>query len=348
MKTVTSFTLNLAAAMLIVIATIGAATAGTDTCVGAGATIGGTCTPLENTTSVFNGNTAVGADALANDSSGGANNATGASALQANTTGAINTADGQNALGSNSTGSGNTATGASALGDNNGDNNTATGASALVHNTTGSSNIAIGSGAGNNLTTGDNNIDIFDPGVAGEANTIRIGTQDTQTDTFIAGIFGTPKIKKACEVVVEKTGLLGCVKSSARYKRDIRDMGDASDKLMKLRPVTFTYKADSTGIQQYGLIAEEVEKVYPELVIDDADGNAETVAYQVLPAMLLNEVQKQARELARKDAQIAAMQRQLAALQKKNGEIDAMAKRLDALEQQARRAAPDHLASAMR
>ncbi|MGD0291249.1 MAG: tail fiber domain-containing protein [Candidatus Binataceae bacterium] len=246
MKTVTSFTRNLAAAMLIVIATIAAAAAGTDTCVGAGATIGGTCTPLENTASVFNRNTAVGADALANDSSGGANNATGASALQANTTGAINTADRQNALGSNSTGSG----------------NTATGVSVLVHTTTGSSNIAIGSGAGNNLTTDDNNIDIGNEGVAGEDNTVRIGTQGAQIDTFIAGIFGTPEIKKACEVVVEKTGLLGCVKSSARYKRDIRDMGDASDKLMKLRPVTFSYKADSTGIQQYGLIAEEVEKVY--------------------------------------------------------------------------------------
>ncbi|MGB6552588.1 MAG: tail fiber domain-containing protein, partial [Candidatus Binataceae bacterium] len=295
------------------------------------------------------------AEALANDSSGGANNATGANALQANTTGAINTADGQNALGSNTAGSGNTAIGDQALGDNNGSENTGTGAGALVHNTTGSSNIAIGAGAGNNLTTGDNNIDIFDPGVTAESNTIRIGTQGTQTGTFIAGIFGTAKIRKACEVVVEKTGQLGCVKSSARYKRDIHDMGDASDKLMKLRPVTFTYKADTSGIQQYGLIAEEVEKVYPELVIDDADGRAETVAYQVLPAMLLNEVQKQARaeqriarQLAQKDAQIAALQKQVDTLRKKDDQIDAMARRINALEQQARTTAPDHLASAMR
>ena len=92
--------------------------------------------------------------------------------------------------------------------------------------------------------------------------------------------------------MVEATGHVGCVKSSARYKRNIRDMGDASDKLMMLRPVTFHYKEDSTGTEQYGLIAEEVEKIYPELVIDDTDGGAETVAYQVLPAMLLNEVQK--------------------------------------------------------
>jgi uncharacterized protein involved in exopolysaccharide biosynthesis len=129
-------------------------------------------------------------------------------------------------------------------------------------------------------------------------------------------------------------------------------MGDASDKLMKLRPVTFTYKADSTGIQQYGLIAEEVEKVYPELVIDGADGKPETVAYQVLPAMLLNEVQKQARD---KDAQIAALRRQVAsqekqidALKKKDAQIDALAERMNALERQARLARPEHLASAMR
>jgi septal ring factor EnvC (AmiA/AmiB activator) len=124
---------------------------------------------------------------------------------------------------------------------------------------------------------------------------------------------------------------------------------------MKLRPVTFTYKADSTGIQQYGLIAEEVEKVYPELVIDDSDGRAETVAYQVLPAMLLNEVQKQtraeqrlARQLAQKDAQIAALQKQLDTIRKKDDQIDAMAERINALEQQARRATGEHLASAMR
>ena len=174
-------------------------------------------------------------------------------------------------------------------------------------------------------------------------------------NTYIAGISGTPKIKKACEVVVEASGLPGCVKSSARYKRDIRDMGDASDKLMKLRPVTFTYKADSTDVQQYGLIAEEVEKVYPELVIDGSDGKPETVAYQVLPAMLLNEVQKQAlahqrtvRHLAIEDAQIAILRHQVVALQKKNSEIDAMNERLDELERQARVSRHDRLAAALR
>jgi len=302
------------------------------------------------------GNTACGDAALQLNTAGAYNTASGFFALHTNTTGTWNTATGVVALDFNTTGSANTATGDDALMNNTtGWENTASGGDALGSNTTGFNNIALGYQAGYNLTTGSNNVDIGSLGVAAESNTIRIGTQNTQTDTFIAGIFGTPKIKKACEVVVESTGQLGCVKSSARYKRDIRDMGDASDKLMKLRPVTFRYKADSTGTQQYGLIAEEVEKVYPELVIDDTDGRAETVAYQILPAMLLNEVQKQARtdrrmarQLAQKDAQIAAMQRQVVALQKKNSEIDALSERINALEQQAREATPEHLASAMR
>ena len=366
MKTVTSFTLNLAAAVLIVVtsATIAAAQAGSDTCVGINATNGGTCTPLTNTTSANNNNTALGADALETNINGGDNTAIGAAALQDNTTGFGNTAIGQaslqdnttpgsntavgafalqdnttgagntgtgdGALNGNTTGDGNTAAGTSALqGNTTGDYNTATGDIALIHNntgqkntaigtaalqnnTTGSFNIGIGLGGGLSLTTGDNNIDIFDPGVAGEANTIRIGTQGTQTRTFIAGIFGGARIKKGCNVIADSAGMLGCAKSSARYKRDIRDMREASDRLMKLRPVTFRYKEDADGIQQYGLIAEEVEKVYPELVIDNTDGKAETVEYQVLPAMLLNEVQKEHRDSDRKSAKIAALTAQIA------------------------------------
>jgi hypothetical protein len=402
MKAVTSLTFSLAAAVLIVIANsaIAAAQAGSDTCVGLNATLGGTCTPLTNPSSESNSNTALGSDALEGNTVGYQNTAigegalssntlgyqntavgyqalfintfgtydtaiglnalhsnttgqfdtaTGAGALDSNTAGAYNTAIGNNSLLSNTTGQFNAATGAGALNANvSGEENTAIGYGALSSNTMGSINIAIGGDAGGHLTTGDNNIDIGNVGVAAEANTIRIGTQETQTDTYIAGIFGTPKIKKACEVVVESTGLLGCVKSSARYKRDIRDMGDASAKLMNLRPVTFRYKADSTGVPQYGLIAEEVEKVYPELVVDGDHGEAETVAYQVLPAMLLNEVQKQSRQLARKDAQIAAMQRQLVALQQKNREIDAIAERLDALERDARVSRPSRQTAALR
>src|SRR5208283_5021269 len=284
--------------------------AGIDVCVGLDASIGGTCTPLTNTTSDTTDSIAIGDDALNANTTGGENTAVGTFALientsgsentaigartlnrnttgsgniaigvfglTANTTGQGNTAIGFEALTSNTTGDDNTATGVVALDSNTtGQGNTAIGFEALSFDTTGDDNIGIGAEAGGNLTTGSGNIDIGNVGVAGESSTIRIGRQGTQTAAYIAGIFGTPKIKKACEVVVETTGLLGCVTSSARYKRDIRDMGDASDKLMKLRPVTFTYKADSTGTKQYGLIAEEVEKVYPELVIDDADGKPE-------------------------------------------------------------------------
>jgi hypothetical protein len=136
-----------------------------------------------------------------------------------------------------------------------------------------------------------------------------------------------------------------------RYKRDIQDMGEASDKLMKLRPVAFRYKADPTGVQEYGLIAEEVAKVYPELVIMGADGKPETVAYHLLPAMLLNEFQKQARadqqrdrELAQKDAQIAALQQEISAMRRTNVAVDA---RLEALERQARTSRPERVATAM-
>jgi hypothetical protein len=365
-KTVTSFILSLVAVVLVVVAgaTIAAAQAGSDTCVGLNATLGGTCTPLTNPSSGSKSNTALGSGALESNTVGyqntaigeGAlssntlgylntavgyqalfintfgtdNTAIGLNALHANTTGQSNCATGEGALDSNTTGASNTATGLSALLSNttgnydtatglgalnaniSGEENTATGYGALSSNTMGSLNIAIGGDAGGNLTTGDNNIDIGNVGVAAEANTIRIGTQGTQTATFIAGIFGGARIKKGCDVVADSTGMLGCAKSSSRYKRDIRDMGNASDKLMKLRPVTFQYKEDSDEVQQYGLIAEEVEKVYPELVIDNSDGKAETVEYQVLPAMLLNEVQKEHRDSERRSAQIAKLTAEVA------------------------------------
>ncbi len=296
MKTMTSYSLDLAAAVLLVIASVNMAGAvGTDTCMGSNATIGGTCTPLLNTVSGDSEDTALGLNALIDNSGGSQNTATGAVALQGNTTGSNNTGTGVSALQNNSTGSNNTATGENAL-----------------QFSLGSGNIGIGSDAGINLTNGDSDIYIGNAGAADESNTIRIGTQGTQTATIIAGIFGGPKIKKGCDVVAESSGLLGCMKSSARYKRDIRDMGDASDKLMKLRPVTFQYKEDSDATRQYGLIAEEVEKVYPELVIDDKDGQPEAVEYQVLPAMLLNEVQKERRDSERKSAQIAKLNAQVA------------------------------------
>ena len=318
------------------------------------------------------GNTAYGEAALSANTSGNSNVATGIQALLDNTTGSNNTASGNDALMSNTTGSGNTAAGVNALGVSNGgqntadgnsallsntsgDANTATGTGALSSNTSGSSNIAVGLNAGSNLTTGDNNIDIGNAGVAAEAGTVRIGTQGTHTSTFIAGIAGSPLSKSSASVVlIDSTGHLGVQVSSARYKRDIHDVGDSSDGLLKLRPVSYRYKQDPTGSMQYGLIAEEVEQVYPELVTHTEDGKVQGVRYDLLPALLINEIQKQASDAKRKDAQIAELKRQveaqrraIAALKKKDSQIDALAERMSALEQQARTPELQHLASTM-
>jgi hypothetical protein len=237
------------------------------------------------------GNTATGADSLKGNN-GYDNTATGVGSLQSNTTGSYNTGDGSTALFENTTGILNTATGINALFYNQtGSYNTAAGGGALLNNT-GSNNIALGYKAGNNLTAGGNNIDIGNLGVAAESRTIRIGAPGTQTATYIAGISGAAVT--GGDVVVNSSGRLGVVASSARFKRDIRDMGALSDRLMKLRPVTFRYRDDPHGIRQYGLIAEEVERVYPELVTYGADGKVETVRYSMLTSMLLNELQKQA------------------------------------------------------
>src|SRR5215469_16874066 len=126
---------------------------------------------------------------------------------------------------------------------------------AVFNNTTGSNNISLGDSAGLNLTSGSNNIEIGSPGVAAEANAIRIGKQGTQTQTYIAGISGAPVTGST--VVINAAGRLGVVLSSVRYKHDIHDMGTASTKLLKLRAVTFRYNHDPVGNLQYGLVAEE-------------------------------------------------------------------------------------------
>jgi hypothetical protein len=168
--------------------------------------------------------------------------------------------------------------------------------------------------AGFNLTTGSNNIDIGSAGVTAESKTIRVGTPGTHTATFIAGISSSAVTGNP--VVVSSTGKLGIVMSSARFKRDIRDMGKASADLLKLRPVTFRYKNDPEAIRQYGLVAEEVARIYPELVTYGADGKVQTVNYLTLTSMLLNELQHQARKDERLAAQMVALrvstQRQIA------------------------------------
>jgi len=179
-------------------------------------------------------------------------------------------------------------------------------------------NIAVGYQAGSNLTSGNWNIDIGNQGVAADGNTIRIGDSN-QTRTFIAGIRGTTTgSDDTAPVLIDSNGQLGTIPSSIRFKQDVADMGEGSSPLMELRPVTFHYKARPHGPLQYGLIAEEVERVMPELVVRDATGQVETVAYHELPAMLLNELQKQQAtiEALRSDrdkqlTRIEALERQL-------------------------------------
>ena len=242
-------------------------------------------------------NTANGYAALAANTTGAANTASGYQALAANTTGNDNTASGMFALYSDTTGNYNTAIGAYALySDTTGSGNVALGANALYSNSTGTGNVAIGGSAGVNATTGNANIYIANAGVAAEQNTIRIGVQGTQTATFIAGISGGTTAAGAVPVLVDIYGQLGTTSSSRRFKYDINDMDQASNGLLRLRPVTFRYKQaqnDGSHPLQYGLIAEEVATVYPDLVQFDKTGEPQTVLYHLLPAMLLNEMQKQ-------------------------------------------------------
>ena len=283
-------------------------------------------------------NTASGAGALSSNTSGGANTATGSGALTSNITGTNNAAVGVNALAHNDANY-NTATGSGALFDNtSGSNNTANGFQALLSNSTGGNNTAIGSNAlfasstgirntavgdraltnstGNSskniaigyragaaLTSGSNNIYLGNPGISSESFTMRLGT--VQTSTFIAGIntagiSGTP-------VVIDGNGQVGVSVSSARYKRNIEAMASRSEDLLKLRPVTFAYRDDGAATMRYGLIAEEVAAVYPELVIHAASGEVHTVKYLELIPMLLNELQRQQQTL---QSQAQALERQ--------------------------------------
>jgi hypothetical protein len=241
-------------------------------------------------------NAAFGAYSLNANTIGGHNAAGGYQSLYSNTTGPNNAAFGYQSMRANTTGDTNAAVGYASLeGNTTGYYNVAVGGHSLAVNTTGANNIAIGSHAGLSLTTGSFNIDIGHAGVAGDGNTIRIGTTGTHSHTFIAGISGATTLGSAVGVVVDANGKLGTIISSRRFKDDIADMDAASSAVMTLRPVTFHYKTDqnpSGRTLQYGLIAEEVAEVYPGLVARSADGQIETVLYQFLPPMLLNEYQK--------------------------------------------------------
>jgi len=282
---------------------------------------------LNNTTGTAN--TAIGWLALWQNN-GGANTATGNAALLNNTTGDANTATGQTALGDNTTGFNNSAFGTSALNNNlTGNGNTGIGYSALFGNT-GSHNIAVGENAGLNLTTGSNNIDIGNVGVAAEANTIRIGTQGTQTATFVAGVNGAAVMGVA--VKVNAAGQIGTAPSSVRFKQNVKSMGDTSEALFALRPVTFRYKQeiDPEGIKQFGLVAEEVVKVDPHLVVRDTDGKPYSVRYEAVDAMLLNEFLKEHSKVEKLEATVAKQHKDFeAALADLKGQIQKVSAQLE-------------------
>ena len=271
---------------------------------GSGNTANGSSALRSNTNG--DNNTATGFAALTSNTIGFNNTATGLWALFNNTEGDGNTSNGMMALFNNTTGRGNTASGWEALRNNTeGEGNTAIGVFAL-HDTTGDSNIALGVNAGAALTTGNGNIDIGNSGVASESNTIRIG--DSQTRTFIAGISGATA-SGGVAVYVNSAGQLGTLTSSARFKQDIHSMDNASEAILALKPVTFRYKPelDKAGIPQFGLVAEEVAEVNPDLVVRDEKGEIYTVRYEAVNAMLLNEFLKEHRKVEQLQKQIEAL-----------------------------------------
>ncbi len=249
-------------------------------------------------------NTAMGGAALALNHGGDYNTAGGFNALANNATGSFNTALGVQALQANTGGSANTAVGYQALLTGGGSNNVAVGSGALGNNS-GGSNIALGTGAGVNLASGGFNMYLGNEGVASESATIRLGSGLQHTRLFVAGVLNSGIT--GTQVLISGTGQLGVASSSARYKEEIRDMGDASERLVKLRPVTFRYKGHTEDPLQFGLIAEEVEKVLPELVFHSASGQPEAVLYHELPAMLLNELQKQQKRIDGQAEEIARL-----------------------------------------
>jgi len=271
-------------------------------------------------------NTAIGGAALFSDTNGEGNTGVGALALWSNTTGGFNTALGDYALVSNTVGFGNTAVGASALVNNNtgnvniaigdlalysnftGGGNTAVGEQALSDNQSGNVNIALGYAAGTRIT-GSSNIVIGNIGLAGESNTIRIGGDvfgyGPQTAAFIAGISGTAVMGDA--VVVDANGQLGTVASSARFKKNIKPMDKTSEAILALKPVSFQYRSDSKGTPQFGLIAEEVAKVNPDLVVRNRNDEIYSVRYEVVNAMLLNEFLKEHKMVEKQEATITRL-----------------------------------------
>jgi hypothetical protein len=301
-----------------------------------------------NSNTIGSNNTATGAFALQSNTTGFQNTATGYEALNLNTTGYFNTATGFFTLQANTSGAFNTATGPSALADNTtGFYNVANGYAALFSNTSGAGNTAMGPWALGSITTGgenvgigyaagyylpagvSNNIDIGNEGSATDYNAaIRIGTLGKQQAFYVAGVFGVATgLSNATEVMIDSNGQLGVKNSSIRFKEDVHDMAAASDGLLRLRPVTYRYKqpyADGSKPIDYGLIAEEVAEVYPDLVVKDADGQIQTVQYQKLTPMLLNEVQKEHKLLEQQEATVQQQAETIQQLEKRLAALEAV------------------------
>ena len=279
----------------------------------------GTAALVHNDTSQQN--TATGAFALSNHVSGNANTAIGANALFNDATGQINTAVGAGALftvNNGFNGSFNTAVGAAALGNNTNADNTAVGASALGNNTSGHDNTAVGVSALSSNTTGSNNIAIgalsAGQSVSTASHVISIGSQGGNNDNscWIGQIFNASS-PSGSAVFIDANDRLGTVTSSKRFKEDIKAMDKASEALFALKPVSFHYKKeiDPTRTSQFGLVAEDVEKVDPELVVRDKEGKAYSVRYDQVNAMLLNEFLKEHHKVEKLEATVADLAEQL-------------------------------------
>ena len=300
---------------------------------GTGNTAHGWFSLLGNTSGSFN--TADGFAALFSNTTGNVNTATGVHALFHNTTGSNNTANGVNALFNNTTGNNNTTNGVQALYFNTtGYNNTANGVNALFNNTTGTSNTANGAFALLSNTTGSSNTvlgSLAGSSVTTASNVTCIGAfvggADVNNTTWIGNVYGvTAQSGTTAPVIVSDTGQLGTVASSERFKKDIATMDKASEAILSFRPVTFHYRSDAKETPQFGLIAEEVAKVNPALVLSDKEGKLYTVRYDAVNAMLLNEFLKEHHQVQDLKAIVAAQQRQIealtAGLQKVSAEIE--------------------------
>ena len=254
--------------------------------------------PILHNFGISNANIFVGGSAGNFSTTGFNNTGCGASALAAVTSGNQNTSIGQASLASLTEGS----------------NNTVVGTDAAQVITTGSNNIIIGQGSGAAYTTESGNIIVGtgNEGTVGETNVTRIGGGQTQTDCYIDGIYYATNQDPNTELpaFIDDQGKLGTVPSSAEFKNNIQNIGNDSAPMLNLRPVSYCLKSDKKKVKQFGLIAEEVNKIFPDLVVKDKKGAPYAVRYHELPALLLNELQKMAAHIEKLEARLQKLEKQ--------------------------------------